>query len=145
MDCPRCKHPLRKVDYEGVETDMCERCWGLWLDSGEFAEILTRRDYVFSPEETALCLDVRTASRAGKTTPAPCPKCLRTMERQHYDESVHLVIDRCPEHGVWLDTGEIKKAQALAEKSRAIHCMLIKKLGILPVRRDRDSHSDSES
>ena len=54
------------------------------------------------------------------------------MGRVHYDESVHLVIDCCSDHGVWLDTGEIKKVQALAEKSAVIHSLLIKKLGIRP-------------
>ena len=62
--------------------------------------------------------------------PAPCPKCATIMKREHYDESVQLVIDVCPEHGVWLDTGEIKKVQAVAEKSQNIHRMLIKKLGL---------------
>ena len=75
-------------------------------------------------------LDVRTAPLTGPADPAPCPKCGSIMQRAHYDSSVHLIIDRCLEHGVWLDTGEIKKVQALAEKSAGIHCMLVKKLGL---------------
>ena len=132
MECPRCQMPLKPMDYEGVEADMCESCWGFWLDTGELAEVLTQKDLSFSPEEKELILDVAGASRTGDTTPAPCPRCRSTMSRLHFDEAVHLVIDRCPQHGVWLDTGEIKKVQALAEKSEAIHRLLIKKLGIRP-------------
>ena len=132
MDCPRCKLPLKAVDYEGVETDMCGNCWGFWLDTGELSQVLERRELEFSSEEKELILDIRTASSTGDTTPAPCPRCNQVMDRVHFDESVHLVIDRCPDHGVWLDTGEIKKVQALAEKSAAVHRMLIKKLGIRP-------------
>jgi len=134
MDCPRCKLPLRKVDYEGVEADMCEACWGFWLDTGELFEVLRRRELGFSDDEKRQVLDVRHASRRGDVRPADCPRCGKVMTQAHYDESVHLVIDRCPAHGVWLDTGEIKEVQALAEKSQDIHRMLIRKLGIAPPR-----------
>jgi Zn-finger nucleic acid-binding protein len=131
MKCPRCNVPLQKVDYEGVETDMCDQCWGFWLDTGELEQVLDRKKFVFSEKERKQILDLMSASDQGPTEPAPCPRCGETMERFHYDESVHLVIDRCDEHGVWLDTGEIKKVQAVAETSGAIHRMLLRKLGAL--------------
>jgi Zn-finger nucleic acid-binding protein len=132
MNCPRCKLPLRTVDYEGVETDMCDACWGFWLDTGELEVVLKRRSLVFSEEERQKILDVRSASRAGDTSPASCPRCRKPMERVHYDEGVHLVIDRCGAHGIWLDTGEIKKVQALAERSAQVHRMLLRKLAARP-------------
>ena len=130
MECPRCRLPLKRVDYEGVETDMCESCWGFWLDTGELEQVLARHRLVFSDEETEAILAVRSASRSGSLEPAPCPVCSTPMERFHYDESVHLVIDRCAKHGAWLDTGELKKVQALAERSMEVHRILIKKLGL---------------
>ena len=130
MDCPRCRLALTPTDYEGVEVDLCQNCWGFWFDHGELEQVIAKRDLGFSDEERALVLDARTAWDAGPEAPAPCPKCERTMDRISYDESVHLVIDRCPDHGVWLDTGEIKRVQAIAEKSGAIHRMLIRKLGL---------------
>ncbi len=129
MNCPRCDLPLRKQDYEGVTTDVCESCWGFWLDTGEFEDILERRDFSFSDEEREAILDLRSASAPNRTKPAACPQCGKTMERALYDQSVRLSIDRCRRHGVWLDTGEIKKAQALAEKSPGVHRMLLRKLG----------------
>jgi Zn-finger nucleic acid-binding protein len=132
MKCPRCKLALRTVDYEGIEADMCDACLGFWLDSGELELVLERRKLAFSAEERDKILDVRTASRAGEMSPAACPRCGKTMARAHYDESVHLVIDRCPSHGIWLDTGEIKKVQALAEKSAQIHRLLLRKLAVRP-------------
>jgi hypothetical protein len=41
------------------------------------------------------------------------------------------VIDKCPDHGTWLDTGEIKKVQAVAERSAVVHKLLLKKLGLI--------------
>jgi len=131
LNCPRCKLPLQKVDYEGVEVDMCNACWGFWLDTGELEEILRNRDLSFSEDEKDTVLDIREASSRGPTAPAPCPSCRKVMDRVHYDAAVSFVIDRCPDHGIWLDTGEIKKVQALAEKSKEVHRILLRKLGLL--------------
>ena len=130
MQCPRCDLPLTAVDYEGVEVDMCQSCWGFWLDCGELEQILESQQFQFSDAEREQVLSLNAASRPGSTEPAPCPKCEKEMERVHYDESIHLVIDQCPEHGVWLDTGEIKKVQALAEKSDDVRRLMIRKLGL---------------
>lgn len=130
MRCPRCELSLVTTEYEGVEVEICETCWGFWLDGGELAEILASRELEFDEEERKQILSVRDASRSGPRTVIRCPKCSKTMERIHIDESVHLVIDHCAEHGYWLDTGEIKKVQALAEGSRHVHGTLIAKLGL---------------
>jgi Zn-finger nucleic acid-binding protein len=132
MSCPRCKLPLRKVEYEGVEADMCDVCWGFWLDSGELEVMLENPQIEFSEDERKAVLDIRVASQTGPTNPTQCPKCGRIMKRVHYDSMVHLVIDCCEDHGVWLDTGEIKKVQALAFKSQEYHRLLLKKLGVIP-------------
>jgi len=132
MDCPRCKLPLHTVAYEGVEADMCDSCWGFWLDTGELEEILKSRKLTFSENEKKHILGLRTASATGPTAPAPCPKCRKNMKRIHVDQAVHLVIDHCPDDGTWLDTGEIKKVQAIAERSEALHRLLLGKLGLLP-------------
>ncbi len=129
MNCPRCQLPLRTTDYEGVEVDMCESCWGFWLDQGELEEVLERKELKFSEEERQQILAASSAWNEGSSEPAPCPKCNQTMRRHSYDESIHLLIDRCPDHGTWLDTGELKRVQAVAEKSEAIHRLLLKKLG----------------
>ena len=131
MDCPRCRLALRRVDYEGVEADLCDECWGMWLDTGELEEILAKRSFEFNETEREQILDLMDASSAGPTDPAPCPRCGKTMRRRVYDEAVRIVLDGCPEHGVWLDTGEIKKVQAVAEKSGAVHKLLLRKLGML--------------
>ncbi len=130
MQCPRCDMPLVTAKYESVEVDMCEQCWGFWLDSGELQQVLTEQALTFSAEESDLVLGARSAWDSGPEEPAACPRCSRTMQRLSYNESVHIVIDRCAEHGIWLDTGEIKKIQAIAEKSKDIHRMLLAKLGI---------------
>jgi Zn-finger nucleic acid-binding protein len=43
MRCPRCDGTLNPASFEEVEIDTCEKCGGVWLDSGEL-EQLTKRE-----------------------------------------------------------------------------------------------------
>lgn len=43
MQCPRCDGKLEPIKFEGVEIDTCDKCAGVWLDSGEL-EQLTKRE-----------------------------------------------------------------------------------------------------
>jgi len=128
MDCPRCKLALSRDRYEGVEVEICQSCLGMWLDTGELETIIKSRDFEFSSKERQQILAGRTARNQGPKTPARCPKCTHRMERLYLDSSAYLVIDRCPAHGIWLDTGEVKAVQAIAEKSQAVSLMLLQKI-----------------
>jgi hypothetical protein len=43
MQCPRCDGSLKESKFEEVLIDTCEKCGGVWLDSGEL-EQLTKKD-----------------------------------------------------------------------------------------------------
>ena len=43
MKCPRCDGSLMENKFEEVTIDTCEKCGGVWLDSGEL-EQLTRKE-----------------------------------------------------------------------------------------------------
>ena len=128
MNCPRCHLALRKQNYEGVEVDWCETCWGTWLDLGELPEIVEAHELEFSDEERQKVLDLYHASSVGPRGQVQCPKCRVFMEQIRYDESIRLLIDRCPDHGVWLDAGELKKMQIVAEQTQDIQTMIVRKL-----------------
>jgi Zn-finger nucleic acid-binding protein len=118
MDCPRCKLALQRESYEGFQVEVCGTCWGVWLDPGELEQILLSKRYAFSTEEKDAALG---GTSTGPTSPISCPQCSVRMERLYLDPAYYLVIDRCPSHGIWLDGGEIKKVQALADTSGE-HC-----------------------
>lgn len=50
MTCPRCDVPLTVSQRQGVETDVCPECRGVWLDRGELDKIINRYD-AFDEEE----------------------------------------------------------------------------------------------
>jgi uncharacterized protein len=39
MRCPRCDGNLKTSRFEDVDIDICDRCSGVWLDSGEFHHV----------------------------------------------------------------------------------------------------------
>lgn len=43
MSCPRCDGNLAESKFEEVLIDTCDKCGGVWLDSGEL-EQLTRKE-----------------------------------------------------------------------------------------------------
>jgi Zn-finger nucleic acid-binding protein len=42
MQCPRCDGHLKEHKFEKVMIDMCDKCGGIWLDSGELEQLLKR-------------------------------------------------------------------------------------------------------
>lgn len=42
MRCPRCDGALKESTFEEVVIDTCEKCGGVWLDSGELQQLMRR-------------------------------------------------------------------------------------------------------
>lgn len=132
MDCPRCHLMLRRTDYEGVEVDMCDNCWGIWLDEGEMEAVIDSREMTFSDAERKQFLNARSSlPPMGPSDPIDCPSCGKPMDVLTSDVGLNITIDRCIYHGIWLDSGEIKAVQAVAEDSKKFYNLLFKKLGLI--------------
>src|SRR5688500_6858051 len=42
MKCPRCDGSLLETKVEGVAIDTCDKCGGVWLDSGELEQLTNK-------------------------------------------------------------------------------------------------------
>lgn len=42
LSCPRDGSPLRRIEHEEAEVDVCLDCYSVWLDAGELDKILAR-------------------------------------------------------------------------------------------------------
>ena len=42
FNCPKCDGSLVETNYENVKIDVCDKCSGVWLDSGELAQIVSK-------------------------------------------------------------------------------------------------------
>lgn len=100
--CPACKEPLIVVEFEGVETDYCAACHGVWLDTGELELITELAGGQIAALKTALG-DIK-ALRPGQRR---CPRCRHKMRLLPVGARP-IELDCCPAgHGLWFDAGEL--------------------------------------
>jgi len=100
VQCPRCfEDMIRAVESrmgKSFEIDICPKCRGLWLDSGELHKMLKDKklsDY--------LTKDIGTKSESKLV----CPRCGGLMDLEFADEIEVDVCINC--NGVFLDEGEL--------------------------------------
>lgn len=108
MKCIKCDGELQLIRIGEVDVDQCDRCRGIWFDSGELAKIVGRSDVdaLRSKARESLLpeakeLDARRAS---------CPRCRgegKLVQIASMTSDIH--IDTCAIcGGEWLDGGELE-------------------------------------
>ncbi|MEN1681198.1 MAG: zf-TFIIB domain-containing protein [Planctomycetota bacterium] len=119
MDCPRCHLGMTPSEYEGHDVHFCPTCWGFWLTRPQLESIIAGGDYHFSRAEAKAVQDshwLGDVDRQGdESAMIACPVCGATMNKHQFAPNAPVEVDECPEHGVWLDTGEIKDLQVMLE------------------------------
>ncbi len=138
-ECPRCHLSLQPEKYEGVAVDYCDQCWGYWVARLEFETILTSKDEHFSRDEKKNA--GRAPAHVGDRQILSCVKCGKTMSKLAVEDDgmVAFLVDYCRDHGLWLDTGEIKRAQILDERTGAVRKALRSSFDRAAVEADDDS------
>lgn len=103
--CPTCKIPLAQAGY----TQRCKQCDGAWVGEDALVGML---------QERTSALVVLPWQPRPKDTERSCPSCAKPMQTANLGS---VALDRCGEHGVWCDAGELASllAQAKQFKSEA--------------------------
>lgn len=111
--CPRCNINLRTVDLK-IENkfliERCDECLGLFFDPGELEALLAAEvSNVFAINRSQL----ETINKSGRGSDyavsyIKCPICTKLMHRVNFGARSGVIVDRCKEHGVWLDGGELR-------------------------------------
>jgi Zn-finger nucleic acid-binding protein len=122
MDCPRCHLLLADAEYEGEQVHFCGTCWGYWLTRPQLDQIAAGVKYRFGEGEAktiegTLHSDGDANRQGSEREAVSCPVCGVEMNRKRYTTDCPVQIDECDQHGVWLDTGEIKDLQVFIERS----------------------------
>ncbi len=128
VDCPRCKIPMTKVNYEGTEADKCSFCAGTLVVENDVQRIIIRQDVGFSEEVVRIAEVLRKEMTTWKVKPInrdpqtlwPCPKCFTInkspMNRVFYTEAYRIEVDRCYScQMIWFDKNELEVLQCLIE------------------------------
>jgi len=109
--CPKCGIAMKIVAGEGVETDECPKCGGIWVDRQEEKRVLEMKPAVFTVEELRMLRKVY--QPFGTSEPVryvPCPRCGELMWRKNYMHHSGIIVDTCRSHGTFFDKGELEKA-----------------------------------
>jgi Zn-finger nucleic acid-binding protein len=112
--CPRCSISLKTIDLKmngRFLIERCDGCLGLFFDPGELEAVLEASvSNVFEINRSQL----GQLNRAGSGDALPvayikCPVCSQIMNRVNFGARSGVVVDRCREHGIWLDGGELRR------------------------------------
>jgi Zn-finger nucleic acid-binding protein len=95
--CPRCGVEL--VDARSARG--CPACGGMWVEEAVLQEMVLE----MLPPGPLKRLQLAVMQRS--EAPIACPSCQKPM---HQARISHVVLDRCPKHGVWFDKQELGTA-----------------------------------
>jgi Zn-finger nucleic acid-binding protein len=112
--CPRCNLALTSIDLglkgRNFLIERCTSCLGLFFDPGELDALLEGSvSNVFEINQK----QINNINQARRSTDygvsyIKCPECSQFMNRMNYGAKSGVIVDRCREHGVWLDGGELR-------------------------------------
>lgn len=101
---------LLAVPGLAVEIDRCGTCHGIFFDPDELETALLHATHARAEVDrdrlTQLIEEERKTDH-DTVRYVPCPDCGQLMNRKAYGARSGVVVDRCKEHGVWLDGGEM--------------------------------------
>ncbi len=124
--CPRCRTPLQTLDLRvggKFLIERCPDCLGLFFDPNELDALLDASlANVFEIDFSRL-QEMQELKRHDEYPLGyiPCPVCGRLMNRINYGTRSGVIIDRCRDHGLWLDGGELRRIQEWAKAGGRIH------------------------
>ena len=112
--CPRCNKPLQTIDLklEGkFLIERCTDCLGLFFDPNELETLLDKSvSKVFQVDFRQLeNINKLRRSQDYPVTYIKCPVCRKLMHRLNFGMKSGVIVDKCKEHGIWLDGGELRQ------------------------------------
>lgn len=112
--CPRCHIPLQVIDLrlgEKFYIERCEDCLGLFFDPGELEALLDKtvtNVYEIDRQRLAEIQNVKRSSEYPLSY-IDCPVCGKLMNRINFGSGSGVIADKCRDHGLWLDGGELRQ------------------------------------
>ena len=111
--CPLCKIQLKTIDVGeklSFFIERCDSCFGIFFDLNELDEMIkvsvtkTKKvdlQKLFQITENPRHIDIIVYRN--------CPVCQKKMHRKNFMSRSGVITDVCFEHGIWLDSGELRQ------------------------------------
>ncbi|MFK5894940.1 MAG: zf-TFIIB domain-containing protein [Pseudomonadota bacterium] len=115
--CPNCDKPLATINLNSIHSDKdkkfqierCDSCFGLFFDPGEIEEFLEKSvsNVLQINKKHMRSINRDRYQKEAQIRYRKCPVCQAFMQRSNFGHRSGVIIDRCYQHGVWLNSGEI--------------------------------------
>ena len=114
LPCPCCGCLMAVRSLVGVGLNECAECNGIWVPGNEFETLITRaidaRKNAVASSADEPSPRVVGANPAGQRVQyRRCPNCEALMQRRNFRKTSGIIVDRCSEHGTWLDADELEQ------------------------------------
>ncbi|MCZ6465614.1 MAG: zf-TFIIB domain-containing protein [Proteobacteria bacterium] len=114
LPCPCCGCLMPPRQIAGVGTNECPQCNGLWVPEDRFDGLVQRAIEARQSADPArlrgLAPRVKGSNPAGQAVEyRKCPVCEAFMPRRNFRKTSGVIVDRCREHGTWLDADELEQ------------------------------------
>ncbi len=118
--CPNCEILLETHlinPNKQLYIEKCKHCEGIFLDFGELEEIMESEITKTEKYDFQRLHEVKNNPlvREKEVRYKKCPECRKVMLRINYKGKSGVIIDRCKEHGYWLDAGELRQMMEWAK------------------------------
>ncbi len=123
LRCPCCECWMTSREVGGLEIYECPKCFGLWAPDDRFDALVDRATTAAGSREP------------GNDSPLPrvdggnpmesmveyrrCPTCDALMNRRNFQKRSGVIVDRCHQHGTWLDANELERIAGYVLSGRA--------------------------
>ena len=114
--CPTCELPMHSINLKAdgkFFIERCENCMGLFFDTGELEALLDQSvsNTFLIDKKRIETINKELFQRETKRASfyIKCPVCSEMMQRKNFREKSGVITDCCNAHGVWLESGELKK------------------------------------
>ncbi|MEA2110532.1 MAG: zf-TFIIB domain-containing protein [Campylobacterota bacterium] len=111
--CPTCNISLQTIDLKtggAFLIERCHRCHGLFFDLNELQALIDLTvKHSYEIDYKKLYDNAQKVSLKEKVVYKKCPVCSKLMQRRNYEKSSGIIVDVCVKHGIWLDSGELKR------------------------------------
>jgi len=119
VPCPVCSCLMPARTVGAVAINECPSCNGLWCPQGSFESLVesaleSRKAH--ESKRSPITGEVEFKPRKTGSNPArqgvqyrKCPECDGFMMRRNFRKTSGVILDRCPQHGCWLDADELEQ------------------------------------
>jgi Zn-finger nucleic acid-binding protein len=107
--CIACTRPVVVQRVAGVSLESCAGCGGTFIGTDAINALLAERD---ERRANTVIASLNANASSGEVHPnlqRNCPTCATTMTRTLSPEGAGVIIDVCKSHGVFLDSGELRR------------------------------------